>query len=436
MSVDKKDRYLFFTLVALSVLAVAWYFWEKGERSVGGPAWSVAATDSLTMVHAKADTVITPAHVEKPTVKNKPIMATALKDSMTKRMTKAAAATIADSRDTTVFKPRAKAQTVHQDSAEEKSRIKKTPATALVLASDKKEASTVVAGDEKPKQQAEAKEKVEDVAPAKAEQNTAVCDSVQKPPAPAVVADKPAAPRQFTPEQQRVYAEVLNLVKEKIVLSPQSETAKADSGSQAARSKEVLLAANLVSEKAGMGVAPVKRSTSPNMPRHGIGLAGGMMQSLSRSGKIASWQGEIKYLRQMNPRVLFQTVMGLAPVKLADSGTMVTGDLASKIMLGDPSRRLLPTLSFAIGLAYIAQQGEKSFLAGTCTAGSGANLRLSSRVSLEAEVQIRQFLNDLTDSKSLDRDSFIAVKIGVNFFFNGRPSPGGKVDENLMARSE
>lgn len=426
MSSNKKDCYAFFSLVLLAFLAVGWYWIETGKRTADARAGRLTATDTLTMAWADADTVLTSQRISSglQSVQDQPIAARAKgrrerqpKIALAQHDRKGDNCAVLTTTETPAALSAAAVKIVEKESAPPILAVKNAKVEETAEKKEKSESATI--------QEAALVE--QKMAPLQ----TVAGDSIKNP----SVAGKPAAPRQFTSEQQRIYTDVLSLVKEKIVAAPEHEKQKPDIGPVDLPPQEVLLAANGSSENSGIGVTPLKTMPMPVSSKHGFSLAGGLMQSLSRSGEFSSWQAELKYLRQVNPRVLFQIAVGLTPLHLVESGTLFTGDLQTRLMFGNSLHIIKPMVSFGVGLAYSTLQKDKSSPAGTCTFGGGASLRLSPQMSVDAELQFRQLLTNLTDVESMDRDGFVAVKVGINYFFKTNSTTDAKYDENLMAKS-
>jgi hypothetical protein len=231
---------------------------------------------------------------------------------------------------------------------------------------------------------------------------------------------------EFNVEQERIYNDVLNLIKRKISLAQQVEPPIA-----MPLLKETLLAANFSPAESVLGVQAAKSTGSA---KRGLGFAVGWIRPVSKIGVISPLLGELSYNYRATGRLQIQIAANIASFKLStgNTGSLVSGDLVSQYAFRVTSR-VQPTLSLGLGLAHAGGlEIKKSPYIGTMLAGCGTKYRLSEKLNIDAQLQYKQLLTSLYTDNSLQRDGFMTFKVGLSFFFNETRASRIHQEENLM----
>lgn len=228
-------------------------------------------------------------------------------------------------------------------------------------------------------------------------------------------------------DEEKIYEDILNLIKSKMALNQSIPTTHAEPA--------IVLASR---EPATTNPAPGLRPIQQLGPAtHGIGLALGTAQPDMAEKVRTPIFVEMHYRYQSTRRTQLQVAAGATPLFWPEGSQtlQISADLIGRYGL-IVHRRIQPNLSFGLGMLSTRMQNGPSLASGTLLAGGGVNLSLAQPWNLGVQVQYKYCLQNPASASSMQRDGYLQIKTELTFNLRQLNAIRLQSEENYLAEKQ
>ncbi|NLP09851.1 hypothetical protein GX408_05565 [bacterium] len=227
-------------------------------------------------------------------------------------------------------------------------------------------------------------------------------------------------------DEERVFEDILNLIKSKMVLN--------QSNSSAHPEPAIVLTSLEPGRKTAAGPQLVQQ-TQP--ARHGIGVAIGTVQpNMAEKIRIPVFS-EVHYRYQSTQRTQLHVAAGAAPLLWPGGRTtmQIFADLIGSYDLL-VHRRIQPNFSLGLGMLSTRRKSGPSFTSGILLAGGGVNMALAQQWNFGVQVQYKYCLQNPASAGTTRRGGYLQIKTELTFSLRQLSPIRLESEENYLAEKQ